>query len=78
MSYKRVKKAHKLPRPDPEVISLEWIDEQQKIHRITDYELSLQVGQQRSYLNKVRSGGIGISKGIKAAIWHYFQRLDSI
>lgn len=73
----RGEKKSKLPRPDPEVVTLEWIDEQQLFHHITDYELSLQLCQQRSYLNKVRAGGIGITKGIKAAIWHYFRRLDS-
>ena len=76
MSDQREKKSTKKLRPNLEMVTLEWIDEQRRKHGTTDYELSLQLGQQRSYMGKVRANGIKITKGLKAAIWHYFHWLE--
>jgi len=66
----------KKERPPIEEIDIAWIDEMQKEFQISDYELSLQCGQDRSYMGKVRGSGTSISKGIKSAIWHYFKKLE--
>lgn len=62
-------------RPTLSQVTLEWIDQQQQQYGITDYELSLQVGKDRNYMYQVRSGKVKVSKGLKAAIWHFFERL---
>lgn len=66
-----------LARPALDRVTLSWIDEQEAQYGISDYELSLQVGQVRNYLYQIRSGKMRISRGVKAAMWHFFQRLNS-
>ena len=63
-------------RPKLDLIDLAWIDEQQRRYGITDYELSLQLGQSQNYLYQIRAGKLKISKGNKAAIWHFFKRVE--
>jgi len=67
---------NKTVRPPVDKINLEWIDSFQKQFNITDYELSLQLAQERTYLYHIRAGKMKITKGIKAAIWHYYKRLE--
>ena len=65
----------RLARPQLDIVTLAWIDQQETHYRISDYELSLQVGQVRNYLYQIRSGKMRMSKGVKAAVWHFFKSL---
>ena len=68
-------KKKKLERPDVNIVTLEWIDEHRQRYNISDYELSLQTGQQSSYLGQIRLGKMNFSRAAKAAVWQFFYRL---
>jgi hypothetical protein len=65
----------RLARPQLDAVTLAWIDQQEIYYGISDYELSLQVGQVRNYLYQIRSGKMRMSRGVKAAAWHFFESL---
>ena len=68
-------KNKKIERPNIENIDLVWINEQQKLYSISDYELSLQLGREREYIGGIRTGR-ALSKIARAAIWQFFKRLE--
>ena len=70
------KEDKKVARPRLDVVTLAWIDQQENHYGISDYELSLQVGQVRNYLYQIRSGKMRMSRGVKAAVWHFFKLLE--
>lgn len=70
-----VNEKRRLVRPQLDVVTLAWIDQQETRYGISDYELSLQVGQVRNYLYQIRSGKMRMSRGVKAAAWHFFMSL---
>ena len=67
-----------MTRPPFDEITIPWIREQQKKHGITDYELGMQIGQQPNYLSDVFNTPPkrNLSKIGKAAIWHFFKKLE--
>ena len=68
---------NKYPSPPIEIITLDWIDKQREKHQISDYRLSLLIGQDRSYLGSIRNGKKGMNKGVKSAIWYLFKLIEN-
>lgn len=59
--------------PDISVVTIEWINNKLRDSNMTDYELSLMLSQDRSYLGGIRNGKMKMNKAAKTACLYFFE-----
>lgn len=69
-------KLKKIDPPNLNVVDLDWITKKINDNNLTDYHVSLMIGQTRNYIGQVRCGSRNMSKAVKSSLYYFFKYIE--